>query len=50
MRVTIKDVAREAGVSVATASMALNNRSGINALTRDKVLQVARALNYVPNQ
>ena len=50
MRVTIKDVARESGVSVATASMALNNRSGINALTRDKVLQVARALNYVPNQ
>lgn len=50
MRVTIKDVAREAGVSVATASMALNNRSGINARTRSTVLRIARELNYVPNQ
>lgn len=49
MRATIKDVAREAGVSVATASMALNNREGVNELTRKKVLQTAKELNYVPN-
>ena len=47
MRVTIKDVARAAGVSVATASLALNNRSGVNADTRSKVLEVTRNLKYV---
>lgn len=49
MGITIKDVARKAGVSVATASMALNNRAGVNALTRKKVLLCAKELNYVPN-
>lgn len=49
MRVTIKDIARVAGVSVATASMALNDKPGINKETRQKVLDVAEQMYYRPN-
>lgn len=49
MKLTIKDVARAAKVSVATASMALNNREGVNEKTRSKVLDIAREMNYVPD-
>jgi DNA-binding LacI/PurR family transcriptional regulator len=49
MKLTIKDVAREAKVSVATASMALNNREGVSEKTRAKVLDIAREMNYVPD-
>ncbi len=49
MRVTIKDIANMAGVSVATASMALNNRPGVNEDTRQKVLDIAEKLHYRPN-
>jgi len=46
---TIKDVAKAAGVSVATASMALNDRDGVSESTKAKVRRVARELNYVPD-
>ena len=46
---TIKDVARAAKVSVGTASMALNGKPGVNEETRERVLQIARQLNYKPN-
>ena len=51
-KVTIKDVAREAGVSVATVSYVVNNRTDlkISDETRKKVLQVINLLNYSPNQ
>lgn len=51
-KVTIKDVAREAGVSVATVSYVVNNRTDlrISEGTRKKVLQVINLLNYTPNQ
>lgn len=51
-KVTIKDVAREAGVSVATVSYVINNRKDmrISDDTRKKVLQVINLLNYTPNQ
>lgn len=48
-KVTIKDVAREAGVSIATVSNALNNVDVVQEKTRLHVLEVARRLNYVPN-
>ncbi|QWB18422.1 LacI family DNA-binding transcriptional regulator [Streptococcus equi subsp. equi] len=51
-KVTIKDVAREAGVSVATVSYVINNREDqkISPETRNKVLQMINLLNYRPNQ
>lgn len=48
--VTIKDVASMAGVSVGTASMALNGKENVNAETRKKVLAVAEGLGYKPNK
>ena len=48
-RVGISQIARLAGVSLATAERALNGRTGVNANTRDRVLQVARDMNYRPN-
>lgn len=47
--VTVHDVARHAGVSIATVSRALNDRSRISAATRDRVLRVAAELGYHPN-
>lgn len=51
-KITIKDVAREAGVSVATVSYVINERDDkrISDKTRKKVLQVINLLGYVPNQ
>jgi DNA-binding LacI/PurR family transcriptional regulator len=44
--VTIRQVAREAGVSVGTVSRVLNNKSGVSEKTRQHVLAVARELGY----
>lgn len=49
MRITIKDVALRAGVSVATASRALNNNGRMQQETRDRVQQAAADLSYRPN-
>lgn len=46
---TIKDIAQRAGVSVSTASRALNDNPRISQATRLKVKQVASELNYQPN-
>ncbi len=45
----IYDLAREAGVSIATASKALNGRSDVNERTRERVIEVARRLRYHPS-
>ena len=48
--VTIKDVAREAGVSIATVSNVLNGRTGsMSEETAQRVLDVMAALHYRPN-
>ena len=47
--VTIKDVAKKAGVAISTASYALNNDPRVSEKTRKKVLKVAKERNYYPN-
>lgn len=47
--VTIKDVAREAGVSVASVSRALNGTGGVTADTEQRIREVAARLRYVPH-
>ena len=47
--VRIDDVARAAGVSVATVSKALNDRPDVSRATRDRVLAVARRLDFQPD-
>lgn len=47
--ITLTDVARVAGVSVATASKALNNRDQVRAETRQRVLDAAASLSFTPN-
>jgi LacI family transcriptional regulator len=47
MRLTIIDVARAAGVSTATVDRVLNNRAGVHARTRHRVLGAARSLGYL---
>jgi len=48
-KITIKDVAKEAGVSVATVSRALNGLGGIGKETRDHVLEICERMAYVPS-
>lgn len=48
-RVTIADVARVAGVSQGAVSFALNNRPGVAAGTRDRILRAAQDLGYTPS-
>ena len=49
MRVTIKDVSREAGVSIKTVSRVLNNEKYVGAKTRAHVAEVVARLNFRPN-
>jgi LacI family transcriptional regulator len=47
--ITIRDVAHEARVSVASASRALNGADGVTEAMRERVLSAARRLRYVPH-
>ncbi|MGT2908013.1 LacI family DNA-binding transcriptional regulator [Streptococcus dentiloxodontae] len=47
--VTIKDVAKRAGVSVSTASRVLHNNRMISEATKKRVRQAMKELNYSPN-
>ncbi len=49
MTITLKEVAKLAGVSVATASRVINNQPGVSAKVRERVMQVVREQNYQPN-
>ena len=49
MSVTIKDVAREAGVSVATVSRVLNGSAAVSEDTAENVHEVIARLGYSPN-
>ena len=47
MAMTIRDIAREAGVSTATVSRALRGLPNVDPVTRERVRQVAERLDYV---
>jgi DNA-binding LacI/PurR family transcriptional regulator len=48
-RVTIIDVANKAGVAISSVSSALNGRPGVSEATRERVVQVAKELGFVPS-
>ncbi|MCI7609318.1 MAG: LacI family transcriptional regulator, partial [Enterocloster clostridioformis] len=48
-QVIIKDIAREAGVFIASVSRALNGMDGISEKKRSRILRVCERLSYTPN-
>ena len=46
---TIKDIARMAGVSTTAVSFVLNNRPGVSDATRQKVQEIIRETSFIPN-
>lgn len=48
-KITIKEVAKEAGVAISTVSNAMNGSNLVNDETKAKILAVAEKLNYIPN-
>ena len=47
--VSIKDVAKHAGVAISTLSKVVNGYSGVSEATKAKVQEAIRELNFVPN-
>lgn len=50
MPLTLKDIARMAGVAESTVSRAINNKPGVGEKTREKIMKLVRENNYHPNQ
>ena len=50
MAVTIKDVAKKAGVSYSTVSRALNDPNADKSDKKKRILKIAEEMGYVPNQ
>ncbi|MEK8130033.1 LacI family DNA-binding transcriptional regulator [Paenibacillus filicis] len=48
-KVTIEDVAKRAGVGIATVSRALNNSAGISLKTKSKIMQIIEEMGFTPN-
>lgn len=48
MSATIYDIAREAGVSIATVSRVFNNNQNVSDKTRKKILAIAESMGYHP--
>ena len=49
MAVTIKDIAREVGVSPSTVSRVINGTASISEETKEKIYKAMEDLNYHPN-
>ena len=47
-RVTIRELARLSGVSVGTVSRALNGYTDVRPETRERIMRLARELDYTP--
>lgn len=50
MAVTIKDIAKKAGVSYSTVSRALNDQNADKSDKKKRILRIAKEMGYVPNQ
>src|SRR5574344_1257840 len=48
--ITIKDIAKKCGVGVSTVSRAINNHPDISEETRNKIMEVIKESNFVPNK
>src|SRR5579884_4088688 len=48
-KLTIRQIARLAGVSTATVSRVLNNKPDVDPVTRERVLQLIKEQGYVPD-
>lgn len=48
-KVTIKEVAKEAGVSITTVSHALSGGGALRQETRDRVMEIAKQMHYTPD-
>ncbi|MEE9347137.1 MAG: LacI family DNA-binding transcriptional regulator [Robiginitomaculum sp.] len=48
-KVTIEDIAREAGVSMKTVSRVFNHEPNVRETTRERVMETAKAMKYRPN-
>ncbi|WP_321301819.1 LacI family DNA-binding transcriptional regulator [uncultured Sphaerochaeta sp.] len=48
-KITIRDIARKAGVGVGTVSRVLNNSNQVSEETRTRIVDVMRALDYMPS-
>jgi LacI family transcriptional regulator len=46
---TLRDIAKALGTSIGSVHRALHDNPGVSPLTKDRVLQMARALDYRPN-
>jgi LacI family transcriptional regulator len=49
MKATINDVAKLSGVSIKTVSRVMNNEPSVRQITREKVQEAVKELNYQPN-
>ncbi len=50
MKISIKEIAKKAGVSKATVSRVLNNKKNVKKETEEKVLKIMDELGYVPDE
>lgn len=50
MSLTLKDIARMAGVAESTVSRAINNKPGVSEKTKEKILNIVKEYNFKPNQ
>lgn len=48
-QISIRDVAKHAGVGLGTVSRAINNKGSISPKTKAKVLKSIKELGYTPN-
>lgn len=48
-RITIRELAKRSGVSVGTVSRALNGYADVNPETRERIMELARTLDYTPS-